>query len=361
MPSSSSVSSASPSPVAAPSAEPSVSRHGVSAAGPTHGYCHACGVEATIKFSEEDMEFHCTTCSATCVELMEEGVALPWASSQASAASTSASVDPARQPSSSFVSTAPPPTASRSAAPPSAPLPSMVPPSSTVPSRAGRMAPTSLPPTSSPPRIPQRMPHHSHRMPNQTNFGVICDACQARDFPGVRYRCCTCLDYDLCSDCYPQRQSFHPDHQFEALRPGLMPTVFTVVEINLEEEAEVDTGLTEAQVAWWLADQRRLACFSGLSSQDPPWSCPICSEGLEAEHCHGWVVRICDEKCDDTSAADAAGETTALGGENKTSPKTEAVDDRTDGHTYHETCLRRWLVLKNACPVCRRSPVVFEA
>merc|ERR1712137_727754 len=83
--------------------------------------------------------------------------------------------------------------------------------------------------------------------------------------------------------------------------------VMTVVEINLEDESEVESGLDDAQVAWWLTDEKHLANFDNIAAQDPPWCCPICSEGIEAEHCHGCVVRICNDAIDGANAT-AAGD-----------------------------------------------------
>ena len=33
-------------------------------------------------------------------------------------------------------------------------------------------------------------------------LGVSCDACGKSNFPGKRYKCLICYDFDLCSDCY---------------------------------------------------------------------------------------------------------------------------------------------------------------
>lgn len=32
--------------------------------------------------------------------------------------------------------------------------------------------------------------------------GVSCDSCLKGNFPGRRYKCLTCYDYDLCASCY---------------------------------------------------------------------------------------------------------------------------------------------------------------
>lgn len=179
--------------------------------------------------------------------------------------------------------------------------------------------------------------------------GVICDGCQERDFVGVRYRCLVCPDFDLCDACYAQRASIHPSHPFEAIRqprstqqqalnPGfsninpwsLGRAVVTVLEVNVDDDSEAHSGLDEQEVAWWLAEDGRLADVKRVLEHDPDWMCPICSEGVEAEDSNGWLVRICG------GAGPADGQ----------------------DHVYHEACLRRWLLTKNQCPVCRRAPVI---
>eukprot|EP00403_Amphidinium_massartii_P003343 CAMPEP_0178383692 /NCGR_PEP_ID=MMETSP0689_2-20121128/7130_1 /TAXON_ID=160604 /ORGANISM="Amphidinium massartii, Strain CS-259" /LENGTH=181 /DNA_ID=CAMNT_0020003915 /DNA_START=31 /DNA_END=577 /DNA_ORIENTATION=- len=48
-----------------------------------------------------------------------------------------------------------------------------------------------------------------------------------------------------------------------------------------EDRAAAAIGLTKEDIAWWLADDRHLADVDELAAQDPPWSCSICSEGVE--------------------------------------------------------------------------------
>lgn len=190
-----------------------------------------------------------------------------------------------------------------------------------------------------------------------------CNGCQAPSIAGTRYRCTHCRNVYLCSTCYERRAELHPDHEFETIQSPLrfdgsephltdgaahsQRHIFAIIEIGLEDTRHGSSGLSDDQVAWWLAQGPRLVGLEEIAEKDPGWRCPICSDGLEAESSNGWIVQICNgegsvegEPCveDPNLAADT---TSALA-----------------GHTYHEGCLRRWLLKRNSCPVCRRHPVV---
>lgn len=216
------------------------------------------------------------------------------------------------------------------------------------------------------------------------HLGVVCDGCQTRDFSGVRYRCMSCADYDLCQTCYDCRNGFHPpSHSFEAihqprsvlnsalaalaqggastadfaaLAPGfgdISRRVVTIVEIAMEDPNK--PNLDESQVAWWLARDEHLADYDRVEKQSPPWTCAICHEGLEAEGTNGWIVTICGGGDSSSSASASAASADHAGTQ---TPQSSPVPE--EGHVYHEQCLRNWLVKSNTCPVCRRTPIVPE-
>jgi len=248
-------------------------------------------------------------------------------------------------------------------------------------------------------RIDARAPEPREGMGVPRHFGVICDGCRSRDFAGVRHRCRTCPDFDLCASCYERRAGIHPGHDFEEIAtprntlqslvlghdpsatgdsgasagppgpPGMASafsaasnlaragrTVFAIIELGLDGSlgGEEQSGLEDSQVAWWLADDSRLADAEQVAAQEPAWACPICAEGLEAEDTNGWVVHICGKK-----NAEEAGNADQSAKDSDCPVACDSLPTGLDGyHVYHEGCLRQWLVKKNSCPVCRRSPVI---
>jgi len=53
-----------------------------------------------------------------------------------------------------------------------------------------------------------------------------------------------------------------------------------------------------------------------------------------------------------------AGDALADGQAKKCEEKKDGKASSVEGHLFHEGCLRRWLIKKNSCPVCRNSPVI---
>merc|ERR1712217_94687 len=94
---------------------------------------------------------------------------------------------------------------------------------------------------------------------------------------------------------------------------------------------EAQSGLDDTHIAWWLANDRRLADVDHVMKEDPAWCCPICSEGLEAEGESGWVVQICGNGVD---TAEKAGGSTYSGGpplDSSNDASKKIISDTTDG------------------------------
>lgn len=285
--------------------------------------CHVCEREVPV-LELPDEELECSVCKATCVERIE---------TEAHAAGHSAQ------------------TVERDPPPPPPPTRSRV-----RPSREARA------------RLRQEFAGLAGR-----HVGIRCDGCNVRDFQGVRYRCLHCPDFDFCATCHSQRSALHPGHEFETivtprsiLSPFMMSellgrsstrTSIAIIGFGMGANGfEANSGLTDADLAWWLADSRRLVSIDEIAAMDAAWACPICAEGLEAECENGWVVQICGPTADEgvlPSRGSSSGGTDD-GGE----AEEGTVELNAQRHVYHEACLRKWLLKRNSCPVCRRSPVV---
>lgn len=84
------------------------------------------------------------------------------------------------------------------------------------------------------PKQPEIQPETTNKSVVAVHTNVTCDECNMNPLRGLRYKCACCLDFDLCSICFPA--SSHPStHSFICLRkptvkqpsnPLLTPTTF---------------------------------------------------------------------------------------------------------------------------------------
>lgn len=54
---------------------------------------------------------------------------------------------------------------------------------------------------------PYKLPSNLHWL--NRNLSITCNQCQVKHFPGKRYRCRQCFNYNLCSTCFEQIESIH--------------------------------------------------------------------------------------------------------------------------------------------------------
>lgn len=51
---------------------------------------------------------------------------------------------------------------------------------------------------------------------------ATCDQCQQR-IVGLRFKCESCDDYDLCGECFQNQEEVHPEHEFTCIEKPLLP------------------------------------------------------------------------------------------------------------------------------------------
>lgn len=61
-------------------------------------------------------------------------------------------------------------------------------------------------------------PETEHRV-SMLHVGITCDVCKKAHFPGKRYKCLECNDYDLCHDCFAASRVSVPHHPSHSVRP----------------------------------------------------------------------------------------------------------------------------------------------
>mmetsp|Transcript_38015 Transcript_38015/g.70813 ORF Transcript_38015/g.70813 Transcript_38015/m.70813 type:complete len:208 (-) Transcript_38015:183-806(-) len=128
--------------------------------------------------------------------------------------------------------------------------------------------------------------------PSRTgHVGVQCDICGARDFSGVRYKCSTCADYDVCSNCIDEveNRDLHPHTFLRVAKPIRMMYAHEVGAVPLlaNRSEWVHRGVCCHNCAESEKD-KQVNCITGYR-----YFCTICG------------VSLC-EYCEQTSGHDAS-------------------------------------------------------
>ncbi|XP_074595885.1 potassium channel modulatory factor 1 [Brevipalpus obovatus] len=119
--------------------------------------------------------------------------------------------------------------------------------------------------------------------------GVSCDSCLKGDFRGKRYKCLTCLNYDLCSTCYESGASstrHTSDHPMQCILTRSDYEIFYGGETTINTDQPYSftcpfcgrMGFTETTLQEHAASEHSDATQQVI--------CPICSSSLDSEPNH---------------------------------------------------------------------------
>ena len=114
--------------------------------------------------------------------------------------------------------------------------------------------------------------------------GVSCDACGKSNFPGKRYKCLICYDFDLCSDCYDGGQEGGGSGPHEVSHP--MQCILTRVDAGEWREGMVMicAGVASVQV------ESSLPSRAALRWREPLTGAVACNVPHLPTMWSGWVL-----------------------------------------------------------------------
>jgi next-to-BRCA1 protein 1 len=75
------------------------------------------------------------------------------------------------------------------------------------------------------------------------HFGITCDGCEKSPITGIRYKCTTCPNYDLCEACEAKKTTVHPEHTFNKIETASCPFNFFGSPCRAPPSQEEPTGV----------------------------------------------------------------------------------------------------------------------
>mmetsp|Transcript_100834 Transcript_100834/g.310927 ORF Transcript_100834/g.310927 Transcript_100834/m.310927 type:complete len:485 (+) Transcript_100834:96-1550(+) len=144
-------------------------------------------------------------------------------------------------------------------------------------------------------------------MPALQHAGVTCDACGMSPLQGPRFKCEVCPNYDLCGNCFPQKQDLHRDCQ------GAVQEFQCILKGKGKGKGLHEAWARARAESWWkglgkgkeairavLAAQHAIADGSWLCAGTEPWA------GAPGPWGRAWAAPTCTQV--DAAAMVAAGE-----------------------------------------------------
>ena len=86
------------------------------------------------------------------------------------------------------------------------------------------------------------------------HLGVVCECCRSKSFEGIRYKCYTCPNYNVCGACIDEVESSQlhdPQHQFLRLKDPPPSPVLPPAQ-GVGEGVSAVTGGVHSDLSQWL-------------------------------------------------------------------------------------------------------------
>ncbi|GMH80516.1 hypothetical protein TrST_g2940 [Triparma strigata] len=232
--------------------------------------------------------------------------------------------------------------------------------------------------------------------------GVSCDGCGESPLVGVRHKCTTCHNYDLCQSCHNNRTAHHdPEHTFTEVQSsaarGLMRGGTGERGVGSFSELQMLLTHMELQMVTLLIDQQQRSLQHALQAsmeqrknlmkpatedvvkklekrilreeeRDDPTGencCAVCL-GDWAEPPEFENVVSPKKKSDPKKVGEEGKSSEESKDDSESDSKLKAkavpyeVMSMPCGHFFHEVCLVNWLERQNTCPVCRHEVTASE-
>ena len=159
-----------------------------------------------------------------------------------------------------------------------------------------------IPPTPPPTRLTESPHHSTAHTPEQSaredlvHRGKFCDSCNREHFPGTRYHCTVCPDYDLCQWCMDASQTTPPhsqSHNMDAIQPTQTRSPLLLeTPVLLTSNPPPYNGKAKCVLCWYAMDEHA----PGFSAK-AQYKCSTCPDCFICEVCQedmtkNWIPEV---------------------------------------------------------------------